>query len=353
MAYTKQTWQNEVLSGVSSDQALFTIKNSGGTIINDDVIIELKSTEEQAGSEFTADRMNHIEDGIESNSAAFDASTGHDHDGTDSKKIAYANVTGTPTIREVLTANRTYYVRTDGNNSNTGLVNTAGGAFLTIQKAVDVVSELDIKGKTITIQVGAGTYNENVTLKEIIGYTTPGVLNIVGDESTPSNVIINSTTRCFHAVNINSVWTIKGFKLTSSSIGLGVYTAYLQFKNIDFGACTNYHIGIGYAGKLEAIGGYTISGSSSMHISCGGQSFARIIGQTITVLNNVTINTFILCNYLGWVAVYQNTFALGSYVVTGKRYSAETNGIIMTNGGGATYLPGTTNGSIATGGIYV
>jgi len=70
MAYTKQTWQNEVLSGVSADQALFTIKNSSGTIINDDVIIELKSTEVQAGSEFTADRMNHIEDGIEANSAA-------------------------------------------------------------------------------------------------------------------------------------------------------------------------------------------------------------------------------------------------------------------------------------------
>ena len=129
MAYTKQTWQNEVLSGVSADQALFTIKNSSGTIINDDVIIELKSTEEQAGSEFTADRMNHIEDGIEANSAAFnastghdhdgtnskkiaasnvdgladyfDASTGHDHDGTDSKKIAYANITGTPTIPTV------------------------------------------------------------------------------------------------------------------------------------------------------------------------------------------------------------------------------------------------------------
>jgi len=70
MAYTKQTWQNEVLSGVSADQALFTIKNSSGTIINDDVIIELKSTEVQAGSEFTADRMNHIEDGIAAISAA-------------------------------------------------------------------------------------------------------------------------------------------------------------------------------------------------------------------------------------------------------------------------------------------
>ena len=60
--------------------------------------------------------------------------------------------------REVLTANRTYYVRTDGSDSNDGLANTAGGAFLTIQKAINIVSALDIGTYTVTMQVGAGTY---------------------------------------------------------------------------------------------------------------------------------------------------------------------------------------------------
>ena len=71
--------------------------------------------------------------------------------------------------KEVLTANRTYYVLTTGSDSNTGLANTSGGAFLTIQKAIDTVGSLDLSIYNVTIQVGAGTYTQNLVLKTIIG----------------------------------------------------------------------------------------------------------------------------------------------------------------------------------------
>ena len=51
-------------------------------------------------------------------------------------------------IREKFTANRTYYVRTDGSDGNNGLANNSGGAFLTIAKAIAVVSALDLSGLT-------------------------------------------------------------------------------------------------------------------------------------------------------------------------------------------------------------
>jgi hypothetical protein len=51
----------------------------------------------------------------------------------------------------------TYYVRTDGNNSNTGLINSAGGAWLTIGKAASTI----VGGDTVRVQ--PGFYDEAVS----------------------------------------------------------------------------------------------------------------------------------------------------------------------------------------------
>ena len=112
-------------------------------------------------------------------------------------------------IREKLTANRTYYVRTDGSDSNTGLVDSAGGAFLTKQKAIDVTAALDQAGFPVVIQVGAGTYTAGMAMKQFTG-----PVFIQGDTTTPSNVVISTTSALPVTHIVVAVVTIQGFKFT-------------------------------------------------------------------------------------------------------------------------------------------
>lgn len=120
--------------------------------------------------------------------------------------------------RELLTANRIYYVRTDGSNSNTGLVNSAGGAFLTLQKAWDTVAGLDLSIYAITIQVVDGTYTTGINMAAM---PVGSGIKIQDNTTTPANCFINATTTCFQT-NAPSPCgvTIAGFKMASTGAGI-------------------------------------------------------------------------------------------------------------------------------------
>lgn len=62
-------------------------------------------------------------------------------------------------LRTKLTADTTFYVRTDGNDNNSGLANNAGGAWLTLQGAWDnLVKGYDLGGFKATVAIQPGTY---------------------------------------------------------------------------------------------------------------------------------------------------------------------------------------------------
>jgi hypothetical protein len=109
----------------------------------------------------------------------------------------------------------TFYVRTDGSDSNTGLANTSGGAFLTVQKAVDTVQGLDFGGDTsriVTIQIADGTYDGKIRLGNLTGFssakTSTGTSDqleyvlIQGNDTNPGNVIITNTTALNSQYNV-------------------------------------------------------------------------------------------------------------------------------------------------------
>ncbi len=253
-------------------------------------------------------------------------------------------------LRERLTAARTYYVRTDGSNSNNGLANTSGGAFLTIQYAMDYVCDAVDSGSVYipTIQVGAGTYAESVEIKRLSGYHG---IHLVGDLTTPSNVVITGGVASYDAE-----FLIGGFKITNAAgaglLLVGNNTA-ANTQNMEYGTCVSGDIYLQSGALWYPLTGWTKTGTSPTHISL--HSSARVDGtnangQTVTLTGTPAFATAFITAEEGSIARLLGLTFSGS--ATGVRYTCTLNSVINTNGGGASYFPGNSAGSTATGGQY-
>jgi hypothetical protein len=253
--------------------------------------------------------------------------------------------------REVLSAARTYYVRSDGSDSNNGLTNAAGGAFLTVQKAVDTVCALDMSIYQVTIQIVDGTYTGAITLKPYQGSLAP---IIQGNNATPANVLISVAGNAI--VCSGGYWKIRDFKLTASSGGAGLTISGAQsnveYQNLDFGTTATWHVNPTLGGTVTATGNYAVSGSATGHIIANLNGVADLRSRTITYSNSPA---FSFANFtattLGVIVCNGMTFTNGG-TVTGTRYSISGNSDINTSGSGATYIPGSVAGTTTTGGQY-
>ncbi|MGV1047680.1 MAG: hypothetical protein ACOYD4_04025 [Solirubrobacterales bacterium] len=252
----------------------------------------------------------------------------------------------------IISTNRTWYVRKDGSDANTGTADTAGGAWLTIQKAVDMVSSAVINpGIVATIQVRDGTYNESVVLRTLM---SGGSVLLIGNQATPSNVNVTNTGNvftCGSAVNTASGWAVSSLRVASPT-GYGFVAGALSSlttSNVSFGSC-NVAWGTG-GGRLNVNGNNVLAGSGTYAI----QSFRN--GSII--FSTTTTNT--ISGTPAWTAfAYSDS---GSYLLfpltsanvgsaTGNRYSAIGNGVIDVQTGGANVFPGNAVGTTATGGQY-
>lgn len=253
--------------------------------------------------------------------------------------------------RETLSANRTYYVRPDGSNSNDGLSNTSGGAFLTIQKAADTAASIDFHGFTVTVQIADGTYTEQVTLRRCVGQAGAANLVIAGNASTPANVVVTQAVSFGSTfdVPIGTAVTIKDLKVAATNNGYGFHNGGgdLRWLNVDFGTCGSYHV-FAEAGVSSASGNYAISGDAVSHWYSSSGGHIKVQSRTITASGTRAFTIFVQA-VDGSITSNGCTFS-GTY--TGTRYIPSLNGVIQTYGGGASYFPGNAAGSTATGGQY-
>jgi hypothetical protein len=261
------------------------------------------------------------------------------------------------TAREVLTANRTYYVRTDGSDSNDGLANTSGGALLTLQAAWNKVAALDLSTYTITVKVADGTYTAGILMSAMpVGGSS---ITIEGNTTTPGNCYLDMTSSCFRvAAPLPCGMNIKGFKLRFAGASASAITitapGTIATLNMELVGGSTGFAGAYYAGERGAriviSTGQTISGGMSCFVQADG-GVIQFFGITVTLTGTPAWSWLgAIANNMGLIMVSGVTF---SGAATGVRYNAQTAGGINTGGGGASYIPGNSAGSVTSPGWYL
>ncbi|HYE12254.1 MAG TPA: hypothetical protein VEF53_18950 [Patescibacteria group bacterium] len=105
----------------------------------------------------------------------------------------------------------TYYVRADGNDENDGLTNTAGGAFATIQHAINILPKM--LPHDVIIRCAAGTYDEVVTISGFFGNGSIGIIgNEVGNPVVTASYKIKQIQALRNQIRIGII----GFSITST-----------------------------------------------------------------------------------------------------------------------------------------
>jgi hypothetical protein len=267
-----------------------------------------------------------------------------------------------PLVTEKLRANRIYYVRTDGNDSNDGLANTSGGAFLTLNKAVAVASILDFNGFSLTIQIGDGTYSLGASPLILPSIANGAKITIQGNTSNAASVVLTSTSASgtIQAYDAIGSYFLRWLTITNTNNGHGIFNSnsIIGYERLVFGSVgTGYHVINSDGGRTGNLFNgsyypYTISGGATGHAynTGSGSIFICAVG-TVTISGTPAFsNTFCLTENAAYSNFFAPTFS-GS--ATGKRYDVKANGVINTNGGGASFLPGNIAGTAATGGQYL
>jgi hypothetical protein len=252
-------------------------------------------------------------------------------------------------IRQPLLADTTYYVRTDGNDSNNGLSNTAGGAFLTVQRAINkVYGEIDLNGFNATIQVADGTYNGTILVDG--PPTGKGIVLLQGNVATPANVLLNNSGGNAIAVQNGARLNLASFKVTSSAHGV-LYSlgATGTGAGLDFGACGNSHIAAATGASFQMTAAYSISAGAVTHMNANNNAFVGAgFTAPVTISGTPAFSAAALRANQDGTVLFNAPSVTGS--ATGKKYDAASRGSILAPNGQEI---GSLDGTLASDGIYV
>jgi hypothetical protein len=185
-----------------------------------------------------------------------------------------------------------------------------------------------------------------------VGITAASNFVIKGNTATPGNVIISVTSNHCFTARSGGIGTVQDMELRTTTSGSGLRSqdgSLIEYSNIRFGTCAQFHVTSVTSGRITATGAYSIVGNAQIHAYATG-GVIGMAGLSITLTGTPAFSSaFASAERNGLLNINSNTYT-GS--ATGTRYSAQTGGGIFSGGGVATYLPGNASGTATSPGWY-
>lgn len=254
--------------------------------------------------------------------------------------------------------NTTIYVNgAIGNDANDGTANDAQHAMATVRAAINLAFRYSATPYLMTIKVADGVYNESVVVPLMSG---PPVI-IDGNAASPANVVINGGGGTAIVVQGPNVLTVKNLKVqtTTGHAGVDCYgmaaTSGATLNTVNTVSGITQSPVFAAAGATINLGNHTFSGSAeALFYGSHGGFISLVSGVVFTISAPITVVETALVANTGSIqcSVPAPTFVNAGYV-TGKKYQANSNGTIDTQGAGENYFPGSLPGVKTTGGQYL
>lgn len=255
-----------------------------------------------------------------------------------------AVITASP--KETLTANRTYYVRTDGSDSNNGLTNDAAGAFLTPQKAWDTIADtVLLNGFTATIQLASGTYPGINMSSHSAGY---GFIVIQGDSGDLSAVTLQEsagTSSAITNVGATGFITVKYMTLDADFCVSCLYGC-IGAENVKLAPTNSIGTVIDCTNGVVSLNTFeVVTASVSSLISASELSVVHLFDETLHASQSFSVAMIVLDN----ATVIVHDEVAGAF--TGKGYDLRNFSHIETEWDIVGSVANTTDGTCTVGGL--
>jgi hypothetical protein len=304
--------------------------------------------------------MNYYNDGVYDvvdNPGGFDGG-GHRNNFINlGRDVGTAGAAIPPDLPVKLSASKFFYVRAaDGSDGNNGETDTSGGAWLTLQHAVDYIQKnVDLNGYTAYIFL-RGAFTSGVAITS--PFRGPGGVMFTTGSGVAASITSTNSNNFFVTNGANITVHGNGFggTLTLSTVSSGncMQTAsggqISQNGNV-FGACAGSHMEAGAGGIIYTDGNYIISGGAIIHwhaAASGGN--ISVQGATITLTGTPVFSGFFAGLSFGEIYLAGTTF-VGSAI--GKKFLCHFLGYLSCGALTSSDIPGSIAGTADDGGLFV